>query len=206
MKHSKDQEYLATIKRNHKVVSHFENINGVGTNYYKTRIDKMLQHLKSLRYIRRLSGIPLIQNYNVAIHCYYTGILFEAIADYEKISINKSEIDFVYRHDIVESITGDVLLPVKLHSKNTGKKWKEIEIELIENKYPYLEFYVDANAQKYFNPISWNLFKACDLFELYLFCLEEIKLGNKHDGILSVHTNCINLLRTFKINYITERL
>jgi len=200
MKLSKDQEYLATIKRNHKVVSHLE------CDKRHNRIDKIWGHLKALKNIRRLSGITLIQPYTVAIHCYYTGLLFEEIADYEKIRINKSEIDFVYRHDVLESVTGDLLLPVKTHSDSVNKKWNEIERELMESKYPYLQFYTDSNAKAYFNPVSWSLFKACDLFELLLFVKEEIQLGNNNEGILAVNFNCCNILSKCEINYITERL
>jgi len=200
MKLSKDQEYLATIKRYHKVVSHLECDKEIN------RVDKIWSHLKTLKNIRRLSGIALIQPYTVAIHCYYTGILFQEIADYEEIPINKSEIDFVFRHDILESITGDLLLPVKMHSDSVNKKWNEIEEELVESKYTYLEFYTDSTAKVYFHPPSWNLFKACDLFELYLFCLEEVQLGNANDGILAVIKNCNNLLPEFKIDYITKKL
>ncbi len=200
MKLSKDQSYLATIKRNHRISTNVERQKG------DDKIDEKWRHLKALKHIRRLSGIPLLQPYNVAIHCYYTGLLFEEVAEHEDIRISLIEVDFVYRHDILESITGDVLLPVKMHSETTGRKWKEIEQELVSSKYDYLTWYTDENAKIYFNPLTWSLFKACDLYELYLFCLEEVRLGNNSDGINLVIENCIKLLPEFKINYITERL
>lgn len=197
---SKDQDYLATIKRNHKIVTHVE---GERFEDYGTKI---FRHLRALKNANRLSGIKTLQSYSVAEHCYYTGLLFEEIASSEAILITKSEIYYVYRHDVIETITGDILLPVKIHSYVVKHRWESIERIIIQDKYLYLLSFLDSHLPEHFSKEAWNLFKACDLYELYLFILEEIKLGNKNDGVLSVLHNCSNLLPEFKINYIIERL
>ena len=198
MKHSKQLDYLATIKKNHKIITHIEKQKD------DEGIDTIWRHLKAMKYATRLSGIPLIQPYSTAIHCYYTGILFEEIAKYEGIIVTPLETKFVYRHDVLETVTGDVLLPVKIHSETTKKKWEEIEAEMVESKYRYLHCYTDEFAEEYFSSLSYKLFKACDLFELYLFCCEETELGNMSSGIWAVISNCRNLLPEFKILTITN--
>ncbi|KKN61482.1 hypothetical protein LCGC14_0521370 [marine sediment metagenome] len=197
---SKEQDYLATIKRNHKILTQVECEKSILGE------DKIFKHLRLLKNAHRLSSFRLLQPYSVAEHCYYTGLLFETISEYENIQITKKEIYYVYRHDIIETITGDVLLTVKIHSKTTKQKWAHIEKEIICNKYPYLESFLDEYIPSNFSKEAWMLFKACDLFELYLFCLEEIELGNNTGGISVVIHNCANLLPEFKINYITERI
>jgi len=198
MKHSNQLDYLATIKKNHKIIVQFDEQEG------DKSIDRIWRHLIAMKHATRLSGFSLIQSYSTAIHCFYTGILFEEIAKYEGIPISPLETKFVYRHDVLETVTGDVLLPVKIHSETTKKKWEEIEAEMVESKYEYLQNYTDEFAEKYFSSLSYKLFKACDLFELYLFCWEETELGNMTPGIWSIIYNCRKLLPEFKIKYITD--
>ena len=198
MKHSNNFDFLKTIKRNHKVLTHVDKKEG------ESKVDTMFRHVKAMGNINRLAGIFTIQPYTVALHCYYTAILFQEIANEEKIEINTESIDYILKHDIVETITGDLLLPVKKHSESTKRKWEEIETEIVMDKYKYLHWYTDAEAEYSFNPKTFNLFKACDLFELYLFCESELDLGNLTSGICTVINNCENLLLEFKILYISN--
>ena len=200
MKHSKQLDYLATIKKNHKIIVQFDKQKD------DKEIDTMWRHYNSLRYMNRLAGFPLLHPYTVAIHCYYTGILFEEIAFHENIAITKRELYFVFRHDLLETITGDVLLPVKIHSKSVKEKWESIEKEMVQSKYTYLRSFNNGDMERIFSPEAWNLFKACDLFELYLFCQEETELGNMTKGIWTVLKNCQNLLPEFNIRFINERI
>ena len=200
MKHSKQLDYLATIKKNHKILSHIEPEKDDHVQ------DKVFRHLRALKNAFRLSSFKTLQTYSTAEHCYYAGILFETIAGYEHIHITRDEIYFVYRHDIVETITGDILLPVKIHSEAVKDKWESIEETIVNDRYPYLELFVDKNINLHFSPEAWNLFKACDLYELYLFCEEEIELGNMTKGIWTVIQNCRNLLPEFNIRFINERI
>ena len=195
MKHS---EYLKTIKKNHVIQTHVDKEEG------ESKVKTMFRHVKAMGNINRLAGIFTIQPYTVALHCYYTAILFQEIAIEEKIKIDIMEIDFILKHDIVETITGDLLLPVKIHSEETKRKWEEIETEIVNDKYKHLHRYLDKFAESIFDPITLNLFKACDLFELYLFCLSEINLGSITKGIWAVINNCENLLPEFKVPYISK--
>ncbi len=202
MKHSKQtniaihSDYLKTIKKNHKIETHIDKKEG------EPKTETIFRHVKAMGNIQRLSGIFTIQPYTVALHCYYTAILFQDIADKEEIEFDKTSVDFILRHDIVETITGDLLLPVKIHSESTKNKWEEIEKEIVMDRYKYLHWYTDAEAEYSFNSESFNLFKACDLFELYLFCLSETYLGNNSNGIWTVIRNCENLLPEFDVPYI----
>ena len=198
MKHSNQFDYLATIKKNHKIHTQIDKKDE------EDYITTLYRHYKSMAHIRRLAGIPLIQSYSVAQHSYMTGLLFEDIAMHEHIKVTEYEKRAVYRHDIFETVTGDMLLPVKIHSASVKRHWEAIEKELIQSKYKHLIMFSDEVMENSFTPEAYNLFKACDLFELYLFCWEETQLGNMSDGIWAVIYNCQRLLPEFGIPYITN--
>lgn len=198
MKHSNQLDYLATIKRNHRIHTNIDKVEG------EPFVETMYRHYKAMRHIHRLAGTFTIRPYTVALHCYMTGLLFEDIARMEGITITPYETKIVYRHDLFETVTGDMLLPVKIHSESVRNHWEAIETTLIEEKFNYLRPYNDADMERQFSPAAWNLFKAVDLFELYLFCWEETELGNMSEAIWNVIYNCQRLLPEFHINYITR--
>ena len=197
MNHSKEQEYLKDLKRNHLV--HV-------TNYEHNDDDKNRQiwnHLRQLKNVQRLSGIKLIQSYTVADHCYYTGILFEQFIKDESIEVGRPQIAWVYRHDILESITGDLLYPAKNYNVHTSKLWEEIELELTNDlEYNHLRIYTDYKAKENFSSEAWELFKIVDWLELYLFCMEETRLGNHQAIIQKIIHNSANTLTSCKFKSI----
>ncbi|MEJ2248060.1 MAG: HD domain-containing protein [Candidatus Lokiarchaeota archaeon] len=161
---------------------HYEN--DKDTNYVK-----IFKHLRTLKNCTRLNSHLTIQPYNVAVHCYYTGILFEILSDLCDINVSKKEIIYVYRHDILESITGDVLYPAKHFDNIVDTYWTNIENRIIDSdRYEYLSFY--NNVKTFFNEDTWSLFKTCDILELFLFCKEEKTLGNSDKAMLHVYANC----------------
>ena len=164
------------------------------------------QHIRALKNMHRLSGLFTIQKYDTATHCYYTGILFEEIAAMEKMEVTAYEIQFVYRHDVFESVTGDLLLPAKTHSKKVSLCWNEIESLIVNERYGYLRSWTDGEAAKRFSSQAWRLFKACDLLELLLFCYEEIRLGNGTLGIARVIRNCRLLIESYRFQSIDNWL
>ncbi len=193
MKPTKTLEYLQEIKKNHKVLTQFSG------DYSPISLD--WPFVRAMMNATRLNGTFLFRPYTTALHCYYTGILFQTIALKEQILVTPANVDFVFKHDVFEVVTGDVLLPVKIHSKETKRKWDEIESEILET-YPELRHLSDEYAELNFGEMAFRLFKACDLLELFIFCIEEQKLGNLQVGIVIV--NCRKLLPEFKIGSITR--
>lgn len=196
-KHSDTNElrYLATIKRNHKIMTGLEHPHDTTFNW---------KYLRALKNARRLNGVPLVQVYSTAEHSYYVAILFDAMAKAHGITYTVNEMRFVLQHDVLEAVTGDVLLPVKIHSEETKKLWERIEELLTREAHPSLKDITDEAAETFFDPIVWKLFKACDLLELFLFCREEIEMGNTNDQVMAVFRNCANLLPEFGFEKITE--
>lgn len=134
--------------------------------------------LRRMRDVPRLAGFFKTRPYSDAEHCYYTGMLFEDIADADGISVTKEEVQWVYRHDAFEIVTGDLLYPAKNTNRSTQSFWESIELEVAEG-YPALSPFTDYEASKWFKPVSLALFKDCDSLELLLFCKEEELRGNR---------------------------
>jgi len=132
---------------------------------------------RRMRDVRRLSGCFITRPYSIAEHCYFTGMLFEDIAEIDHVRVTRQEIHWVYRHDALEIVTGDLLYPVKNMNEVTQKAWATIENEVVKT-YPSLLPYVDDEAVLWFSLRAWRLFRECDGLELYLFCKEERLNGN----------------------------
>ena len=155
------------------------------------------EHLRRLKDGQRLNFTPTIQPYCVATHCYYVGLLFVHFAREEDIVVLPEETVWVFKHDLLETVTGDVLYPAKNFNPVVKDYWDRIEKELVEDKYHYLKWFTDNQARFRTTKEVWNLFKAVDLLELYEFCKEEIKLGNNS----SIIHNIINLCHTTIFNF-----
>lgn len=195
---SKEQEYLITMKNNHRVSN--ESVSD------KNRGSLVWEHIRRLKDCERLNGVPKIKRYSTAEHCFYTGIIFERLATMENISVSRDEIQWVYRHDLLETVTGDVLYPAKNYNDTTKKYMEYLEIELVKGEYRYIEQYSDSYAKKWFGGEAWVLFEAADLLELFYFCREEIDLGNTNSIINNIYQNCIAILRDSIFESVRELL
>jgi len=199
------QGHLKTMKINYadtpvKPISNYE------ISEEENLFSKTWKHIKQLKHIKRLNGIPIIQQYTVESHCHRTGILFEYFALKENIRISPDELHWVNLHDLLESVTGDILYPAKNYDGYTEHLCKELELSLTtkEEGYHYLRWYVDYIAEQRFDKAKWNLFKAIDLLELMLFCVEEMELGSRVPTIIQIRNNCYDILKRSEFKSVQE--
>ena len=91
--------------------------------------------------IDRCSNTPHIKKYPVSTHSFYTALYSMMFADIE----NERESNTTYYdtsevikkallHDIEETITGDILYPIKHNNNEITTKLKDIAIQCIENE------------------------------------------------------------------------
>jgi len=149
-----------------------------------------IEQLRKMRNIERLSSTFKIKNYSLAEHSYYIGILFIKLAEQENINLTSKDIETVLTHDFMETYTGDLVSTAKNLSSETIFNWNNIENEVA---YKYnIHSYTDEGIKKVLGEGSrkYNLFKLCDLLDLYLFTLEEKQLGNRTKGIERVYDVC----------------
>lgn len=197
MKISKEQQMGQEMKDSHDKISNFTDI---------TIRDRMNTHRRKMDYTHRLSGFKLFQEYSLTHHCFHTGLLFMEIADIEGIFLERKDIDFVFKHDILETVIGDVLYPAKHYSHHTETAIKVLESELTKEgaEFNHLRHYTDDYAESFMDRKALQLFKACDLLELWEFCWSEYKLGNK--SVLQIINNCKSILSHCGIESIENRV
>jgi len=141
----------------------------------------LIRSVYRMRDIDRFSGMPLIRKNNLVEHCYNVGNLFVEIARAEELFITKEEILFVFRHDIFEVSTGDILRPAKERTTEILEHWKTIEQLLVQqHEFQWLEGYTDTWAEEHMSKRALKLFLDCDLLDIVFTLSSEVLKGNRY--------------------------
>lgn len=154
-----------------------------------------IEYYLNLKNVERLATSYKIQSYNVLEHSYMVAVLFRYFASRDNVSYDINVLDAVLHHDILESVTGDLIYTVKNMTDDTKGLWEAIEDEVV-SKHFQLERYTDSKLREVMDERQYQLFKACDLLDLWIFLKNEIALGNKTKKILEYHSRCYMLLVT----------
>jgi len=150
---------------------------------------EILHSYRKMALIQRLSGTFKHRSYNLLEHSFMVQSYFKHFAKQEGIDYNLAVLDLVANHDIIETETGDLIQPVKALSEKTAHCWDSIE-ECVAEAFPHLQRYSDKNIEAGMNKQQFRLFKEVDLLDLYVFCLEELKIGNQTDAICKIIHHC----------------
>lgn len=151
-----------------------------------------LKLIDRMRDIQRLAGTPIIKQYSLMEHCYYVGMLFKHFASKCDVPYGMNEFDLILKHDLVEVVTGDLIYPVKNHSEETKSAWEIIEDSLA--KHHGLDRYSDSSIKENLTKSQYDLFKLCDILDLYVFVRREQQLGNDTQEIKRVIENCVSIV------------
>ena len=132
--------------------------------------------------VRRCSGIKLLRSYDLMRHSFMVAMLFQHFASLEKIQYTADVLNIVLKHDLLEVKTGDLLEPVKSFSKRTRSAWNTIEKQIMGGNEGFEEF-SDQHIKDTLTEQQHDLFKCCDCLELWIFIVEEMKLGNRTEDV-----------------------
>lgn len=146
-----------------------------------------------MKNIHRLPNTPHHQTYNLLEHSFIVGVLFKWFASAENVPYSMPVFEKVLLHDFVESVTGDLNALVKHLNPTTSEAWKTIEREICDKDIT-LRPYSDENIENSMTQGQYRLFKMCDYLELWIFCKNEIALGNTSNKIMLCLQNCEKLL------------
>lgn len=152
---------------------------------------QIVKNYRKMAYVQRLSSVFKHRSYNLLEHSFMVMSLFKYFCEKEGIEYDLEVLDKVANHDLIETVTGDLLNPVKHLSKETGLAWQLIEDSLVKVN-PHLEPYSDKSIEETLSPVQFAMFKACDLLCLWMFCKEERMMGNGTLEILEIidHIEC----------------
>jgi 5'-deoxynucleotidase YfbR-like HD superfamily hydrolase len=194
-RHENEQEMGASMKADSKPV-------------LEGKVDQnVIDAIYRLRDIVRFSGLPLIRQNTLVEHCYNTGNLFVEMAKAEGLAVTQEEIMFVFRHDLLETVTGDILRPTKKLTKSIEFNWECIENEIVHtNKYSWLSAYTDFWARNHMSKKAHELFLACDLLDICYTLKNELLKGNvvvngtsrEYKDVLNIW-HIIDLTKSFNI-------
>lgn len=152
--------------------------------------------LLGMKDIQRLPNTPHHRGYNLLEHGLVVGMLFRWFASEEDVPYDINVFDKVLLHDYVESVTGDLNACVKKFNNKTQVAWDIIEQEICDND-PVLSPYSDKNIKGYLTDEQYRLFKMCDTLDLWIFCRNEISLGNGSKKLRKCLDNCQKLLEKY---------
>lgn len=146
-----------------------------------------------MKNVERMSGTFKHRNYNLLEHSFGVLYLFRYFASKEDVPYGMEQVDVIMFHDCLESITGDLIYPVKNFNDETKKSWKIIEDELVKG-YPQFYRYSDKQLKQSFTPLQYKLFKDCDYLDLWIFCKEEQSIGNSSPDLVQIIKKCEQLI------------
>jgi 5'-deoxynucleotidase YfbR-like HD superfamily hydrolase len=160
-----------------------------------------IKRTRRLASIERCSNTAHIQSYSVAQHSFFISLYTKFFADLENKSLNKKEykgkidtlkaIEMAMMHDLEECLTGDLLYPFK-HGVDLAKEERKqlsstidhiisthVERELfLELPYLIKKSYIKLWKQSKTDGIEGTLVEAMDKFEILIFALSEMDMGN----------------------------
>jgi len=160
-----------------------------------------IKRTRRLASIERCSNTPHIQNYSVAQHSFFITLYTKMFADLEnlqhnlkgyagKINTHKA-IEMAMMHDIEECVTGDLLYPFKHGvgiSEDTKKQLSTAINHVIDthvNEELFRELpneiktaYIRLWSRAKNDGLEGTLVEAMDKFEILIFALSEMEMGN----------------------------
>jgi len=168
-----------------------------------TEFLKFIMDIRRLEGIERCSNTPHIHKSYVSSHSYYVALYSMLFADIENSNINCHTYDTsevikkALIHDLEESITGDILYPFKKSNEVYLKpKIQKIVKEKLFDGIP------DKAVKIYYKKL-WNNSKddtkegmmvaAMDKFEILIYSLTELFLGNKQ--FVLIYKTALNIIR-----------
>jgi 5'-deoxynucleotidase YfbR-like HD superfamily hydrolase len=136
-------------------------------------IEDYLTNRRLLRNIKRFGMEKVLHPQNLADHGFNVANLFYLLCKQFGFQVDAKELHAVMNHDFAECFTGDLNLTIK---NKIPELWEEVESQIIPKK---LYNYTDEGLKKTLKSDIYNIFLFADAFEAYLYCEDEVTMGNQ---------------------------
>lgn len=170
--------------------------------------NKMFNQIKlhrKMSNIDRLSDVLKNRKYSLAEHSYYVLTMFQDFAILEDLEYSQLDLYKIARHDFLEIITADIASPILASSPAIRDAWQVIEQAQIKTyKDKLYSIFNDSELQMSLDSKKVDLLIACDLLELYLFCLEDFSLGNTSAEMVRIIKLTGQKIRDLKIESVNS--
>ena len=139
-------------------------------------IQDFLKHRRTLKNIKRFNMETKIHEQNLCEHGFNVANLYILICEMLNLQYTKKEIFLVMNHDFSECYTGDLNLAIK---SKVPELWDKFEEVIVPSHIP-----TDENIHWFFKteskPEKYDVFLFADAYDAYLYCKEEVNMGNKY--------------------------
>ena len=133
-----------------------------------------VQAIREGGHTERAHTVPHVGSYNVANHTWHVVCLILLLCPRPSMRLIKA----AQFHDVVERYAGDIPGHAKYwHSPELGRYHKKLEKVLNERLNIHIEL----------TPYEECWLKGCDILEFYLWCCDQVAMGNQH--VLGVRNN-----------------
>ena len=169
------------------------------------------RRVRALSYIERCSNTPHIRSYSVAEHSYYITLYSMIFADMENLRIDKRgggdfyDVSSVMRkallHDLEESVVGDILYPVHAGDPIFKKALDEVRTGCVEAQLfkelpdSLRNYYVRLWKTAKNDSLEGKLVACMDKFEILVFAMQEIRMGNR--DFWQLYENALEIIRMY---------
>jgi 5'-deoxynucleotidase YfbR-like HD superfamily hydrolase len=155
-----------------------------------------IKFYRAMKGVDRLNGKFKHRTYNLLEHSYMVAMLFRHFASKEDVAYDINVLDIILHHDIVEVATSDLSYVVKNHSEVTKKAWGDIEEDVLSSPlFSQLSRYSDKKIKSGLSALQHDLFKVCDLLDLWIFLKEEKAYGNNSWDVNDILDRCVQLIK-----------
>lgn len=141
-----------------------------------------------MKYINRWALMRNTQSENLSQHSCDVSAIAHCLATIKNVrfggALNAERAAFLgLYHDMPEIITGDMPTPVKYHSRELRREFRQVEdnaCRTLLNMLPedLKPFYQDAFFKNEADEYLWRIVKAADKISALIKCIEEEKAGN----------------------------
>lgn len=146
-------------------------------------LEEFMKQYHTLRNIKRFSMESTIRPQDLCGHGYSVGTIFYILCNSTGIRISAETLFMIMNHDYVESYTGDLNKLLKEKNETTKGAWNVLEAQCVPDHLGHL---TDVGLVEHFKKTYGdsagaveNIFHLADALDAYLYCSEEVKLGNQ---------------------------
>lgn len=141
------------------------------------RIEDYLTKYETLKNIKRFNMETVASPQNLSDHGHGVGTLFYLICKELEIPMSATALFIVSNHDFAEAYTSDINRRIKDKSLETKTAWGIIESNCLPG---HLLGWTDDAIESTLTGRQLEIFKIADNLEALLYCLTEIKRGNRY--------------------------
>ena len=149
--------------------------------------------------IQRCSLAAKIQPYDLMQHSYgVLSICCDLVRLLELPLLTQDEVELIMRHDIAETLTGDLPWNVKNMTVMISQRWSRIEEEVLSrtsSTFTTIERYSDEEIDKTLSQEKLDLFRIADMLDLLFYCCKEKSLGNSTPMMESIFENAFRVCK-----------